>query len=103
VSQVVSYAVEDGTVVQIEIEPVPGFSPAAGKGDVVGQVSEAIEPAIRAARVVLEKVRSAGPDDVQVKFGIKATGTTNWLVAKAAVEGNFEVTLTWNHETTQQA
>jgi hypothetical protein len=24
------------------------------------------------------------------------TGTANWLVAKAATEGNFEVTLSWS-------
>ena len=29
------------------------------------------------------------------KVGIKVTGTANWVVARAATEGNFEVTLTW--------
>jgi hypothetical protein len=31
-----------------------------------------------------------------VKFGVKASGEATWLVAKAAGEANFEVTLTWN-------
>jgi hypothetical protein len=30
-----------------------------------------------------------------VKFGVKASGEASWLVAKAAGEANFEVTLTW--------
>ena len=38
------------------------------------------------------------PDSVEVKFGIKVTGTADWLVAKAATEGNFEVTLKWGKD-----
>uniref|UniRef100_A0AAU2UXD7 Trypsin-co-occurring domain-containing protein n=1 Tax=Streptomyces sp. NBC_00003 TaxID=2903608 RepID=A0AAU2UXD7_9ACTN len=29
------------------------------------------------------------------KFGIKATGANNWIIAKSSMEGGFEVTLTW--------
>ena len=46
---------------------------------------------------MLEKVKEAAPDEVVVKFGVKASGQANWFVAKAAGEGNFEVTLTWSH------
>lgn len=45
--------------------------------------------------MLLEKARSAHPDEVEVKFGVKVTGGANWLIAKAATEGNFEITLTW--------
>ncbi|WP_113698937.1 CU044_2847 family protein [Nonomuraea lactucae] len=93
-SEVVAYYVDESTTVQLEIEPSPGFQPA-GPGEIVGKVRESLDPAVKAAQVVLERVREACPDEVQVKFGIKATGTMNWLVAKAATEGNFEVTLTW--------
>jgi len=48
------------------------------------------------ATAVLDRVRELSPDGVQVKFGVKVTGTMNWLVAKAATEGNFEVTLGWD-------
>jgi hypothetical protein len=44
---------------------------------------------------VLAKVQEAAPDKIEVKFGIKVSGTANWLVAKAATEGNFDITLTW--------
>lgn len=33
---------------------------------------------------------------IEVKFGVEASGEASWLVAKAAGEGNFEVTLTWS-------
>lgn len=54
-----------------------------------------VEPAVAAAREVLDQTRAMAPDTVQVKFGVKVTGTAHWLVAKAATEGNFEITLTW--------
>lgn len=50
-------------------------------------------PAVEAAREVLEQARQMAPQRVEVKFGVKVTGTLNWLVAKAASEWNFEVTL----------
>ena len=93
-SQVVTYAVGDDTVALFEIEPVEGFEPA-GIGDVAGLVREAVEPAVLAAREVLAQVKRLSPGRVEVKFGIKVTGTMNWLVARAATEGNFEVTLAW--------
>jgi hypothetical protein len=93
-SQVVTYQVDDGVTVGFEIEPVEGFVPC-GVEEVAGRVREAIEPAVAAARAVLGQVRELSPDGVDVKFGVKVTGTTNWLVAKAATEGNFEVTLSW--------
>jgi ribosomal protein S5 len=95
-SQVVTYEVDDaGTVASFEIEPVEGFVPA-GIGDIAGSVTAAIEPAVAAARAVLARVRELSPEGVQVKFGVKVTGTANWLVAKAATEGSFEVTLSWS-------
>ncbi|MEV5556353.1 CU044_2847 family protein [Nonomuraea wenchangensis] len=93
-SEVVTYYVDESTTVQFEIEPPPGFQPA-GPGEIVGKVRETLDPAVKAAQVVLNRVREACPDEIQVKFGVKATGTMNWLVAKAATEGNFEITLTW--------
>ena len=93
-SQVVTYSLDGDETVSIEITPIVGFVPV-GVEMVAGHVRRAVEPAIAAARVVLDQTRAMAPDTVQVKFGVKVTGTTNWLVAKAATEGNFEITLTW--------
>jgi Trypsin-co-occurring domain 1 len=94
-SQVVTYRVDDETTARFEIEPAAGFQPA-GPGEVAGRIREAITPAVEAAKVVLEKVKETRPDEIEVKFGIKASGGANWLVAKATAEGNFEITLTWS-------
>lgn len=93
-SQVVRYRVDADTVASFEIDAMPGFRPA-GAGDVAGAIKDSIGPAVEAARVLLEQIKVIAPDGVEVKFGVKVTGTANWLVAKAATEGNFEVTLSW--------
>lgn len=52
---------------------------------------------------MLERVKHAKPDEVTVKFGIKVTGGANWIVAKAATQGSFEVTLKWSPDDGQAA
>ncbi|MDQ2880231.1 MAG: hypothetical protein M3Y48_02965 [Actinomycetota bacterium] len=91
---VVSYALDDETVVRFEIEQTADFRPA-GPDEIAGRIRDAVAPAVEGAWAVLEKVKEAAPDEIVVKFGIKVSGTANWLVAKAATEGNFEITLTW--------
>lgn len=93
-SPVVSYWVDQSTVVGFEFEPGPGWHPAGAK-EIVGQVRDAIGPAVEAAKVVLDKVKEARPDQVEVKFGVKVNGEANWLIARAATEGSFEITLCW--------
>lgn len=92
--QVVTYELDDKTKVEFEIGPLPGFQPASA-GEVAGRVRDAIMPAVETAKVILEKVKENGPDEVCLKFGIKVSGKADWLVARVATEGNFEVTLTW--------
>jgi len=105
-SQVVTYSVDGDVTAKFEIDPVEGFEPA-GVGEIAGRVRDAIGPAVEAARAVLDQARSLGPDGVSVTFGVKVTGQANWFIAKAAAEGNFEVTLSWSPkdppETPEQA
>ena len=99
-AQVVTYRVDDATTVKFEIEPSEGFRPA-GPDEILGKVRDAVGPAVEAAMAVLEKVKEARPDEVELKFGIKVSGGANWLVAKAAGEANFEVSLTWSRPVDQ--
>lgn len=94
-TQVVTYQVDESTVVSFEIEPGPGFRPAGGN-EIAGKVRDAVGPAVEAAKVVLDKVKESCPEHIEVKFGIKVSGGANWLIAKAAAEGSFEVTLSWS-------
>jgi hypothetical protein len=97
-SQVVTYRVDESTVVTFEIEPTAGFR-SAGATEIAGWVRDAVEPAVEAARAVLNRAKEAGPHQVDVKFGVKVSGGANWLVARVATEGNFEVTRSWKQGT----
>jgi NTP-dependent ternary system trypsin peptidase co-occuring protein len=100
-SPVVSYELDDHTRVQFEVEPTKEWH-NVGSEEVMGRIKDAVAPAVEGARAVLEKVKEAAPDEVVVTFGIKVSGTANWLVAKAATEGNFEITLTWRRNPASQ-
>jgi hypothetical protein len=93
-SEIVRYEIDSETVAKFEIEPTPGFHPA-GPRDVAGKVWDAAGPAVEAAMAVMERVKKMSPDAVEISFGIKVTGTMDWIVAKAATEGNFQITLSW--------
>ncbi|GGV36810.1 hypothetical protein GCM10010182_71280 [Actinomadura cremea] len=93
-AEVVRYELDDGTQVEFETIPQAGFRPA-GVNEVAGHVRNAMEPAVGAARVVLEQLKEAAPDEVEVKFGVKVTGRTNWIVAQASTDANFEIKLIW--------
>jgi Trypsin-co-occurring domain 1 len=93
-TQIVTYQLDDSTTVRFEVEPPPGFQPAGPDG-IAGRVREAVGPAVEAAKTVLDKVKEARPDQVELTFGIKVSGGANWLVARSAAEANFEISLTW--------
>lgn len=95
--KVVTYALDDSTKVRFEIDPPTGFQEAA-TDKVIGRVQEALAPAIDTAKLVLDKVKETKPDEVEVTFGIKVSGKLDWFIARAAAEGNFEITLTWKPE-----
>jgi len=92
--QVVTYQLDDSTLVRFEIEPPPGFQPASAAA-IAGKVKEAIAPALKTAQLLLDGIKDLTPDEVEVKFGLKVSGKVDWLVARAASEGNFEIRLTW--------
>lgn len=94
-AQVVTYALDESTLVRFEIDPVD-LQQQVAPDRVVGQVREAVEPAVKAAKAVLDRIRELSPDRVDLKFGIKVDTTANWLIAKATAEANFEVTLSWS-------
>ncbi|MFF0727930.1 CU044_2847 family protein [Streptomyces sp. NPDC004134] len=93
-SHVVTYAVDADTRVGFEIEPTEDWQPV-GADQLAGRIHDAVEPAVRAARTVLDRLAELSPAEVTVTFGVKANGTANWVVAKAATEASFQVTMTW--------
>jgi hypothetical protein len=93
-TKTVTYELDDQTQVRFEVDPTDEWIDVSAD-QVLGRIADAVQPAVEGAKVVLEKVKESAPAEVEIKFGVKVSGTANWLVAKAATEGNFEITLTW--------
>ena len=91
----VGYSLEDGTVVRFEFDPPSGFRPARAGDNVAAAVKEAVQPAVEAAKEVLNRLEEAKPSEVSVTFGVKVSGRAHWVVARAAAEANFTVTMVW--------
>lgn len=90
----VKYSVDDATIADFEIEP-DGFTRAAGHGEIIASVHDAVGPALQAARAVLDRMKPQASETVTVRFGVKVSGDQRWSIARSAEEGNFEVTLSW--------
>jgi hypothetical protein len=109
-SRYVEFELPDGSKVIIESdEPGSGRVQATrGIGD-LKQAAETFENAAENARkaglVILDKVRGLhdSPDEVEITFGLKASGELGSLViAKAGVEASYSVKLTWKRAETKK-
>ena len=105
----VQYATDDGAFL-VEVD---GKSEASSQDGVIkAGLDDKIEETIYALQVKFEdalnvvhysakafakKVRSLpeAPDEMELTFGLKATGEGALVVAKAGVEANFNIKLTW--------
>jgi len=109
-SRYVEFELPDGSKVIIESdEPSGGVVKAGRLGDVAERARETFEQAVenarKAALVILDRVRGLhdSPDEVEVTFGLKASGELNTLVvAKAGIEASYSVKLTWKKESCEE-
>ncbi len=104
-SRYVEFTLPDGSSVILESDEREGGIVRAGRGDTLERAratfEQAAESARKAALVVLAKVSdmSERPDEVEITFGLKASGELgSMVVAKAGLEANYSVKLTWKKE-----
>lgn len=108
-SRYVEFDLPDGSTVVIESDEPDGGVVKAGLGEVAQRAcetfAEGVENARKAALVIVDKVRGLhdSPDEVEVTFGLKASGELNTLVvAKAGIEASYSVKLTWKKESREE-
>jgi hypothetical protein len=99
VTQLARYTLDDETEVSFEVDDSDGYTPAGLDDKVIGKLRDAAKPCVAAARTVLAMLEDSKPDEAEVTFSIKATGTTDWVVGKAATEGTLQVRLLWKAQT----
>ena len=106
----VEFPLEDGSSIVVEIdEPETAGTVRASRGEALAKAKETLEEAfdkvLPVTKSVLQKLRSAGnrPDQIEVAFGVKLTTTAGAVIASAAAEANFNVTLRWAEKTKDEA
>lgn len=111
-SDYITFTTGDGATILIEAAEAeivePGVVKAGLKEEVEKAVAEAKVSFERGLEIVrynadafIKKVRSLSdpPHEVEITFGLKATGEVgNFAVAKAGTEANYTVKLTWKRE-----
>lgn len=102
-SHYVEFTLPDGSAVIMESDERETGIVKAGAGEMLKEATEKFEQAAdnarKAAIVILNKLRAEmtdKPDEVEITFGLKASGELGSLVvAKAGVEASYSVKLSW--------
>lgn len=102
----IEYELEDGSTLLVELKEEEGGVQKAARGNdgnviiKAGQKFEAALASVKQSAVVLrQELDELKADEVEVKFGLKATGELgNFAIGKVGVEANYEVTLKWSNK-----
>lgn len=102
-TQVVEFPLDGGDFVLVEVSDLGGgdVDRVGRAGTMVRETGETLQDVLRGTRSAIESVlgqmrdMAEPPDKVTLKFGIKFTASAGVVVAKAASEANFELTVEW--------
>ncbi|MFE4976010.1 CU044_2847 family protein [Kitasatospora sp. NPDC056651] len=101
--QLARVPLDGGGSVLVEAEEAAAGPVKAGRaGDAVRELPEtlgtALEPVTGLARTVLARLREAGPDEVQVEFGVDLSAAAGLVITKTAVKSHLTVRVTWRKD-----
>ncbi|MFG3342426.1 CU044_2847 family protein [Glycomyces sp. NPDC048151] len=109
-TRIVTMPLESGGSVDIEItdnseafiEPVGRVADATAT--TVRTLRKAFSEITPAVEEVVEQLRGtpSKPDRIAIQFGVKITGETTAILAKAAAEANFTITAEWQRSSIEQ-
>ncbi|MEV7097780.1 CU044_2847 family protein [Amycolatopsis sp. NPDC051045] len=95
----VRFPLADGGTVVVEVEAEPGLEHASVPSGVLRKATTTFEHALgevrAAAAAALAQFRDLGPDEVELKFGVKLDAQAGAVIARTGLQGQFEVKLKW--------
>lgn len=100
-AQLASFPSDAGPPLLVEVSPTDyGVERVAREEGGIVQATEKLEDALGRAmpslRSVVRSVKSLAPDQAEIEFGLTLSAEAGAIVAKTAVEGHFNITLSWN-------
>ena len=107
--RLVDFPLEHGGSVLVEVDEASAGPVVRGLGKdrltVAERTDKTFEEAtatvVPAASGLLSRLRAAHDpaDEISIEFGVQLSAQTGALIAAAAVEANFKVSMTWRHGT----
>jgi len=99
-SRYIEFELDDGSKIFFESDEGESGVVKLGIGDITDRVSKTFEQAVenshKASLAILSKLRDLSPDEIEITFGLKASGEIQGLVvAKASGEANFNIKMIW--------
>ncbi|MET8849222.1 CU044_2847 family protein [Amycolatopsis sp. NPDC004625] len=95
----VRFPLDGGGSVVVEVEGEPGLEHASVPSGVLRKATTTFEHALGEVRVAaaaaLAQFRGLGPDEVELKFGVKLDAQAGAVIARTGLQGQFEVKLKW--------
>jgi len=76
--------------------PIQAGRVADGLQQMPETLRAALQPITQASRELLAELRSAGPGEVKVEFGVTLTAAAGAMIAKGEAGCHLKVTLTWS-------
>ena len=109
-SQYLKYQLEDGSELLVEMPGVEAGVVRAGIGDKAKDAMNTFDAALKGVKSSAKQIRNTlddlEADNVEVKFGIKATGEAGnniFAIGKVGVEANYEVVLKWKKKKSRKS
>lgn len=90
----------NGKVVKVETEVSSVQKQAGLEDEVTAKFDEAMDIVRQLATVFTTSINELAdqfcPHETSLTFGLKVQAESNWVVAKAGGEANFQISLKWN-------
>ncbi|WP_380282526.1 CU044_2847 family protein [Kitasatospora purpeofusca] len=101
--QLARVRLDGGGSILVEAEEAAAGPVKAGRvADTVRELPEslgsALEPVTGLARTVLHRLREAGPDEVQVEFGVDLSAAAGMVITKTEAKCHLTVRVVWRKE-----
>lgn len=94
--------IEGGGTILFEAAPLSSYEGPVKAGrigdavrDLPNTLQQVLEPVRNAAAAVLEQLRQAGPDEVEVEFGVDLSAQAGAVITKGESAVHFKVRVLW--------
>lgn len=109
--EIVEFKLQDNSTILVE-----GISSSSGtEGELLGMSCGVPKKAVKTFEETIDSIKSVAetaissikkianpPKEVTLELGIKLSGETGAIIAKASVEGNIKVTFKWTLDSTEK-